>query len=128
MCDPRSRQLHIEPAGAGVRVIVSGHSHKPLVEERDGVLYVNPGSSGPRRFKLPIALGELLIDGESVTARVVVLGFGSPDDLKLKSCATLFACVLPAGCVFDRLLQKYYGGNRDARTLQLLGLNHAHGG
>ena len=67
-------QLHIGPAGAGVRVVVSGHSHKPLVEERDGVLYVNPGSSGPRRFKLPIALGELLIDGESVTARVVVLG------------------------------------------------------
>jgi len=44
-------QLHIEPAAAGVRVVVSGHSHKPLVEERDGVLYVNPGSSGPRRFQ-----------------------------------------------------------------------------
>lgn len=46
--------------------------------------------------------------------------FGSPDDLKLKSCATLFASVLPPGSVFDRLLAKYYGGERDAKTLRLL--------
>ena len=67
-------RLDIEPAAAGVRVVVSGHSHKPLAEERNGVLYVNPGSAGPRRFKLPIAAGELLIEGMSVTARIVVLG------------------------------------------------------
>jgi len=66
-------RLDIEPATAGVRVVVSGHSHKPLVEERNGVLYVNPGSAGPRRFKLPIAAGELLIEGMSVTARIVSL-------------------------------------------------------
>jgi len=48
--------------------------------------------------------------------------FGSPDDLKLKSCATLFACVSPAGSVFDRLLDKYYQGERDGKTLQLLGM------
>ena len=53
--------------------MVSGHSHKPLVFERDGVLYVNPGSAGPRRFRLPIAAAELLIDGASVTARIQVL-------------------------------------------------------
>ena len=47
--------------------------------------------------------------------------FGSPDDLKLRSCATLFACVSPAGSVFDRLLGKYYGGGRDEKTLRLLG-------
>jgi putative phosphoesterase len=56
---------------AGVRVVVSGHSHKPLVHERDGVLYVNPGSAGPRRFKLPISAGELRIAGPEVTAQLV---------------------------------------------------------
>jgi uncharacterized protein (DUF1810 family) len=48
--------------------------------------------------------------------------FGFPDDLKLRSCATLFACVMPAGCVFDRLLAKYYQAERDGNTLRLLGL------
>ena len=65
--------LDIEPARAGVRVVVSGHSHKPRNEERDGVLYVNPGSAGPRRFKLPIAVGELIVQGRSVSARIVEL-------------------------------------------------------
>jgi uncharacterized protein len=62
--------MAIEP---GVRVVVSGHSHRPLVEERGGVLFVNPGSAGPRRFKLPIAIGELDIRGHQVTARTVRL-------------------------------------------------------
>ncbi len=48
--------------------------------------------------------------------------FGSPDDLKLRSCATLFACVSPSGSVFHRLLDKFYSGGRDGRTLQLLGI------
>ena len=56
------------------RVVVSGHSHKPRLEERDGVLYVNPGSAGPRRFTLPIAVGELKIAGASVRARIKELG------------------------------------------------------
>jgi hypothetical protein len=54
-----------------VRVVVCGHSHKPTVEERSGVLYVNPGSAGPRRFKLPIAAGELRVEGGRVTAHLV---------------------------------------------------------
>jgi putative phosphoesterase len=54
-------------------VVVSGHSHQPSIRERDGVLYVNPGSAGPRRFKLPIAVGELMIDGSAVSARVIEL-------------------------------------------------------
>lgn len=66
--------LDIEPSAAGVRVVVSGHSHKPSVQERGGVLYVNPGSSGPRRFKLPIAAGELIVTGRTVTARIVEFG------------------------------------------------------
>jgi uncharacterized protein len=66
-------KLDIEPSASGVRIVVSGHSHKPSVEERDGVLYVNPGSCGPRRFKLPISVGELLIDGAEVRARTIDL-------------------------------------------------------
>jgi hypothetical protein len=62
--------LDIEPRAAGVRVVVSGHSHRPLVVERNGVLYVNPGSAGPRRFRLPIAVGELVVDGDVVSARI----------------------------------------------------------
>jgi putative phosphoesterase len=63
-------ELDLDPAAQGFKVVVSGHSHKPLVNERDGVLYVNPGSAGPRRFKLPIALAELKIAGASVRATI----------------------------------------------------------
>ena len=52
------------------RVVISGHSHKPAIRENDGVLYVNPGSAGPRRFTLPIALGELTIEHGRVRARI----------------------------------------------------------
>jgi uncharacterized protein len=66
-------ELEIDPIAAGFQVVVSGHSHNPRIEERDGVLYVNPGSSGPRRFKLPIAVAELHVAGSSVKARIVEL-------------------------------------------------------
>jgi hypothetical protein len=66
-------ELEIDPIAAGFQVVVSGHSHHPRIEERDGVLYVNPGSSGPRRFKLPIAVAELHVAGSSVKARIVEL-------------------------------------------------------
>ncbi len=59
-----------EFAGRPCRVVVSGHSHKARIEEREGVLYVNPGSAGPRRFTLPVTLGELKISGASVRARI----------------------------------------------------------
>ena len=62
--------LDIDARAAGVQVIVSGHSHVPAMRERDGVLYVNPGSAGRRRFRLPISVGELLIDGASVVPRL----------------------------------------------------------
>ena len=55
---------------AKARVVVTGHSHKPKVEEREGVLLVNPGSAGPRRFTLPVAAGELRIRGATVRARI----------------------------------------------------------
>ena len=66
-------ELDVEPCMEDIQVVVSGHSHKPQVEQRGPVLYVNPGSAGPRRFKLPVAAGELLINGRSVSARTVNL-------------------------------------------------------
>jgi putative phosphoesterase len=70
-------QLDIDPAAAGVRAIISGHSHQPRLQERAGVLYVNPGSCGPRRFKLPISAGELLITSSRLSARIVDLSGGA---------------------------------------------------
>jgi putative phosphoesterase len=67
------KELAIDPAALGVRVVVSGHSHKPSCVERGGVLYVNPGSAGRRRFTLPIAAGELLVEDGQVSARLVTL-------------------------------------------------------
>jgi len=71
---------------------------------------------GPRLVECAEAV--VSIEGRSATEV-----FGSPDDLKLKSCATLFACVSPPGSVFDRLLGKYYRGLRDGKTLRLLGID-----
>ena len=65
--------LHLGPDDADVQVVVSGHSHKPSMVERDGVWFINPGSAGPRRFSLPISVGELLIDDGRVTPRLVTL-------------------------------------------------------
>ncbi len=67
------KELTARPAGAPVDVIVAGHSHKPLVETRDGVLIVNPGSAGHRRFRLPITVARLRIDGRRVEAAIVEL-------------------------------------------------------
>lgn len=67
------KALAIDPRAAGVLVVVSGHSHKPACSERDGVLYVNPGSAGRRRFSLPIAAAELVIEGDAVAVKLVTL-------------------------------------------------------
>lgn len=56
-----------------VRVVVSGHTHRPTIVERDAVLYVNPGSAGPRRFRLPVSVAELIVRGDSISARLVEL-------------------------------------------------------
>jgi len=66
-------QLRIDPVAEGIRVVVSGHSHRPLAAQRGPVLYVNPGSAGPRRFRLPISVAELHIDGDAITPRLVEL-------------------------------------------------------
>ena len=67
------KELDLNPGAEGFQVVVSGHSHKPTVNEREGVLYVNPGSAGPRRFSLPITVARLKVSGESVAAEVVDL-------------------------------------------------------
>jgi putative phosphoesterase len=56
-----------------VRVVVTGHSHRPVQQVRDGVLFINPGSAGPRRFKLPITVGMLHIDGADVRSELIEL-------------------------------------------------------
>jgi putative phosphoesterase len=60
--------LGVDPRSEGVGVVVSGHSHKASISERDGVLFVNPGSAGPRRFRLPVCAGILIVDGASASA------------------------------------------------------------
>ena len=67
------KALAIDPVRAGVRVLVSGHSHRPSCSERDGVLYVNPGSAGRRRFSLPISAAELLVGDGRVDVRLATL-------------------------------------------------------
>jgi uncharacterized protein len=66
-------ELDLDPAVSGFRVVVAGHSHRPEQQERDGVLWFNPGSAGPRRFKLPIAVGRLVLEDGAVRAEIVTL-------------------------------------------------------
>jgi uncharacterized protein len=65
--------LDLDPAAAGVSVIISGHSHRPKIERRERILYFNPGSAGPRRFSLPVSLGLLEITDGEITPRLVDL-------------------------------------------------------
>jgi uncharacterized protein len=67
------KQLRINARAAGLTAVVSGHSHRPRVDRRDGVLYVNPGSAGPRRFKLPVSVARLLIHRGQVEAELIEL-------------------------------------------------------
>jgi putative phosphoesterase len=66
-------ELDVDPRAAGFRVMMFGHSHRPRIETRDGILFVNPGSAGPRRFRLPVTVGELVIAGDRVEARIIEL-------------------------------------------------------
>ena len=96
----------------------STSKHYAIKSLAEAKAYLDHPVLGPRL--LACAEAVLCVEGRSATEI-----FGSPDDLKLRSCATLFACVLPPGSVFDRLLGKYYRSGRDGKTLQLLGLDRA---
>ena len=65
--------LDLVPSAAGIRVVISGHTHRPQLVHDDGVLFMNPGSAGPRRFRLPISVARLTIDGDQVTGEVIEL-------------------------------------------------------
>ncbi|MGE5238981.1 MAG: metallophosphoesterase family protein [Chloroflexota bacterium] len=65
--------LDLDPAAAGFGAVISGHSHRPSVRHRDGVLYLNPGSAGPRRFDLPVTVALLRIRGDALSAEIVHL-------------------------------------------------------
>jgi len=66
-------ELNLEPAAAGFAAVLSGHSHRPRVEIRNGVLFVNPGSAGPRRFSLPVAVALLVASPEACNASIIEL-------------------------------------------------------
>ena len=66
-------KLDLKPKAAGFAVVVSGHSHVPKQETRDGVLYFNPGSAGSRRFKLPVSVGRLIVEDEKVRGELINL-------------------------------------------------------
>jgi uncharacterized protein (DUF1810 family) len=101
--------------GLGVSSLSKRYSLKSLDEAR---AFLQHPILGPRLLACAEAVAS--VEGRSATEI-----FGSPDDLKLRSCATLFACVSSPGSVFDRLLAKYYRGRRDGKTLQLLGIDSA---
>jgi uncharacterized protein len=67
------KEIDLNPEAAGFQVVISGHSHQPQVEERKAALYVNPGSAGPRRFKLPISVAHLMTAREDVEAKILDL-------------------------------------------------------
>ncbi len=67
------KQLDLDPLSAGFRGVICGHSHRPSIEEKNGMLYVNPGSAGPRRFKLPVSVALLESDKNKLDARLVEL-------------------------------------------------------
>jgi putative phosphoesterase len=62
--------LALDPRAAGIAAVIAGHSHQPKIETRDGVLYFNPGSAGPRRFRLPVSIGRLTVSGTQVRAEI----------------------------------------------------------
>jgi putative phosphoesterase len=66
-------ELDLDPGAAGIDVIVYGHSHRPAAEEKDGVLFLNPGSAGPRRFDLPVTVARVSIGDGRMEAGIVSL-------------------------------------------------------
>jgi putative phosphoesterase len=66
-------QLDLDPRAGGFAAVIAGHSHRPLLEERNAVLFVNPGSAGPRRFRLPVAVARLALAAGGVRGEVIEL-------------------------------------------------------
>ena len=67
------KELTLDPKLAEIQIVISGHSHKPVLETREVVIFLNPGSAGPRRFKLPVSVAQLQIDGAEIQTQIVEL-------------------------------------------------------
>jgi putative phosphoesterase len=67
------QELDLDPAQKGIDVVIAGHSHRPGISRKDGVLYINPGSAGPRRFNLPVTIGFLKLERARARARILKL-------------------------------------------------------
>jgi putative phosphoesterase len=65
------KEIKLDPAASGFDVVISGHSHRPKIETKKGVLYVNPGSAGPRRFKLPVAVATVTLSEREILPRIL---------------------------------------------------------
>ena len=68
-----AQEIDLDPAAAGFRAVISGHTHRPTLCRRNGVLFLNPGSAGPRRFRLPVSAAILHLEGESLEAELIEL-------------------------------------------------------
>jgi hypothetical protein len=66
-------ELDLDPAAVGYAAVVYGHSHQPSIDMRDGVLFLNPGSAGPRRFQLPVSIARVSVSGQQLRPEIVVL-------------------------------------------------------
>jgi uncharacterized protein len=67
-------EVELDPREAGYQAVIFGHSHRPSIETRQGVLFFNPGSAGPRRFRLPVTVGRLALDGGEIASEIVDIG------------------------------------------------------
>ncbi|HKQ12179.1 MAG TPA: metallophosphoesterase family protein [Steroidobacteraceae bacterium] len=84
ICDQRLYVVHdiahldVDPVADRIAAVIAGHSHKPSVSEQDSVLFLNPGSAGPRRFNLPVAIAKLFVDAGAIRAEICNLQIKSP--------------------------------------------------
>jgi putative phosphoesterase len=65
------KEIKLDPAASGFDVVISGHSHRPKIATKNGVLYINPGSAGPRRFKLPVAVATLALSDRAILPQIL---------------------------------------------------------
>lgn len=72
------KELGLDPVASGVYAVIAGHSHRPRIERREGVLFLNPGSAGPRRFTLPVSVARLRVDDGRLEPEIIELDVASP--------------------------------------------------
>jgi putative phosphoesterase len=103
-------ELELDPREAGYQAVIFGHSHRPLIETRDGVLYFNPGSAGPRRFRLPVTVGRLTLAGGEIRAQIIEVG--AEREMSVGSRNRLFQAVARAARGVQEAVGRTTGGGR----------------